>query len=122
MDEFKEKKIGDKVFQIKKKRSFVAQGDLEMYILPGRNEVPKYRVVIADCKIEELEKGPHGNVVGKKYRDVTMDDMESLTDEQGDELYLEVLKFRFGDVLNKLKKKLQKSKKKEKESIGKSKI
>ena len=113
--ETKEQKIGSKTFLITKERTFIAQCDLDMKIPPGKINATKYDVIIADCKIMDIIKDKRGNMIRKDYRGIIMEDMGNLSNDEGEELYLELLKFRFPEALKKLQQK-DKPKGKEKTS------
>lgn len=113
MSESKEIKIGDKTFLILKERNFKAQCDLELAIPTGKTEVPRYEVIKADCRIMDIIRDLKGNMKSKEFRNIIDEDIEALTTEQGDELYNELLNYRFDKELkeaSRLKKKIKKTK------------
>ena len=105
--ETKEIKIGSWNFLINKTRSFKDQCDLEMEMHPDNTRVPRYKIIQADCRVMDLIRNKKGDIIKKDYRKITEEDIFQITDEEGDELYLEVLKFRFPGQLDDVKKKIQ---------------
>lgn len=112
-----EKQIGDKTFAIYKVRSFLRQCNLELAVSSIKN-VPKHEITRADCKILDLKRNEKGEMISKEFRDITDEDFDNLSAEEGDELYLEVLKYRFSDELKKAAELKKKVKIKKKKKVG----
>ena len=113
--ESKEVKIGDKNYLINKERTFKEQCDFELSIDSVTGKYPRYEVLRADCRIEIMERDEKDNIIGKKFVKLTDENFNDMINEEGDELYLEMLKYKFPEVFEKLETK-KKSKKKTSES------
>jgi len=107
--EFKEVKVGEKTFAILKIRSFKRQCQIESAADGALKNISRLEVIKADCKILDLDRDDKGNLKGKIWRELSDEDFEELSDEEGDQLWLELINYRFAEQIKnneELKKKI----------------